>query len=319
MLLLPVGASEKRPVLRAITLALVAICFAVQLLSTALRPSEEALVAAEIAVEKAGLAILSRHGLVSSDAGLLLGYGERERRFLRAYPSYEGRDETLLENWRSAKAALRRLSQHDPAQRLAYSSDDLASINIVLAAFAHGDWLHLLTNMLVLVLFGSIMELRWGRWVYLLLYLGGALASVGAFLLVNHQRDFVVLGASGAVAAAMGAMLVSCFGRDIRYWYALPARGGWRTGTFSFPSILVLPIWIVEQVASMQLESMALTRGIALSGHLGGFVFGVLLAWVLHQTGLEQRLLPAGALPSHDEPDPSLAASEVLPGDEHPA
>ncbi len=304
MLLLPIGASEQKPAMRAITVGIAAICVVVQLLSAALRPAEVELVAAEVAVEKAAVAILVRHGLQRGDAGALFGFSDRDRRFVHQYATNPAADPALLQAYLSATAELRRVSHRDPARRLAYTSDALGSPNLLLSAFAHADWAHLLTNLVALVLFGSLMELRWGRKVYLALYLGGAIASALTFLLVHRQHAFVVLGASGAVAATMGAMLVSCYGRDTRYWYALPGRAGWRTGAFSFPSIFVLPLWIAEQLAFVQLEAMGLAQGVAFSGHVGGFAFGGALALGLRHGGLELRLLPDTALPTADEPAP---------------
>jgi len=74
--------------------------------------------------------------------------------------------------------------------------------------FLHGGWWHLISNMLALYIFGDNVEDRLGHLRYLLFYLLGGLVAGGAHLLANSGSPIPTVGASGAIAAVLGAYLV---------------------------------------------------------------------------------------------------------------
>src|SRR5437870_6225014 len=71
--------------------------------------------------------------------------------------------------------------------------------------FMHGGWLHLITNMWFLWIFGPAMEGRLGRIMFLLLYLGGAVAASAVHVMTHAGSTEPALGASGAIAAVIAA------------------------------------------------------------------------------------------------------------------
>jgi len=156
--------------------------------------------------------------------------------------------------------------------------------------FLHGGWLHLIPNLLFLFLTGSFIEDRWGRGLYALFYLGAGVA--GAVLFASKYPDFdgPLIGASGAIAGAMGAFLV-CFARaKIKFFYWL----GIFFGTFSAPAWLMLPLWFANELFTASLVD-ALNpggsgAGVAYWAHVGGFGFGILAALAIRYSGAEERL-----------------------------
>jgi membrane associated rhomboid family serine protease len=80
--------------------------------------------------------------------------------------------------------------------------------NLVTYAFLHADWLHLLTNMLFLWVFGDNIEDALGHFKYLLFYIACAVLAALAHLLFNLDGNGPLVGASGAVAGVMGAYIV---------------------------------------------------------------------------------------------------------------
>jgi membrane associated rhomboid family serine protease len=79
---------------------------------------------------------------------------------------------------------------------------------IFTSMFLHGGWLHIISNMLALYIFGDNVEDRLGHWRYLTFYLlGGTLAAL-AHLLAYRTSEVPTIGASGAIAAVLGAYLV---------------------------------------------------------------------------------------------------------------
>ena len=156
--------------------------------------------------------------------------------------------------------------------------------------FLHGGWLHLIPNLLFLFLTGSFIEDRWGRGLYTLFYLAAGVAGAALFVGKYPGFDGPLIGASGAIAGAMGAFLV-CFARaKIKFFYWL----GIFFGTFSAPAWLMLPLWFANELFTASLVD-ALNpggsgAGVAYWAHVGGFGFGVLAAFAVRYSGIERRI-----------------------------
>lgn len=138
---------------------------------------------------------------------------------------------------------------------------------LVVSMFMHGSILHLAGNMLFLWIFGNNIEDRLGSVRYALFYVVGGLVATLAHVLVQPSSTTPVVGASGAIAAVMGAYLV---------WYP---NAQVRTLVIVFPALIrakwFLAIWFVMQFFTNS------SSGIAWVAHVAGFVFGVVIAlWV---------------------------------------
>jgi membrane associated rhomboid family serine protease len=144
--------------------------------------------------------------------------------------------------------------------------------------FLHGGWLHIISNMWTLFIFGDNVEDRLGSFRFLIFYLiGGVLAGLAQALLTPGST-VPALGASGAIAAVLGA-----------YFFFFPHS---RVITFvplfflpwfvEIPAVIYLGFWFVSQLFS-GVTSLAVAGGMALGGvawwaHIGGFVAGLILA-----------------------------------------
>ncbi len=82
------------------------------------------------------------------------------------------------------------------------------AISYLTANFLHGGWMHLIGNMWFLWLAGFVLEDVWGRWLYSAFYLIAGAAALQFYAWSNPGSITPTLGASGAVAALMGAFLV---------------------------------------------------------------------------------------------------------------
>jgi membrane associated rhomboid family serine protease len=155
--------------------------------------------------------------------------------------------------------------------------------------FMHGGWLHLLSNMWFLWIFGPAMEARLGRLWLTVMYVGGAVAASVMHVITNADSTVPVLGASGAIAAVIAAYAVT-------YPYA---RVITIVPVFFIPLFIPIAamwfalIWFALQV--IQGSAAILTPGIGASvawwAHIGGFLFGALFAWCanLLQAELQTR------------------------------
>ncbi len=147
-------------------------------------------------------------------------------------------------------------------------------ITLFTAMFMHGGWLHLIGNMVFLWVFGDNVEDTLGHIPYLLFYLAGGIAASATHILLNPSSNIPSLGASGAIAAVLGAFIVIYPRARIR---ALIFLGIFVTTT-RVSALIFLGIWFATQLlsgfASLDV-STAQTSGVAFWAHIGGFVFGL--------------------------------------------
>jgi len=164
--------------------------------------------------------------------------------------------------------------------RWSYSPSEIVAgrnlITVLTAMFIHGGWLHIIGNMIFFWAFGPEIEDTMGRMRFLAFYLSGGLVATLAQVLINPYSSIPNLGASGAIAAVMGAFLIT-FPRDrIR---TIVFLGIFVTIVF-IPAIILVGLWFILQFFS-EVGSLAVQQtggGIAYSAHIGGFVFGVIFA-----------------------------------------
>jgi membrane associated rhomboid family serine protease len=145
-------------------------------------------------------------------------------------------------------------------------------ITILTAMFMHGGWLHIIGNMIYFWAFGPEIEAMMGRIRYLVFYVTGGLAAFGAQIALNPDSLVPTLGASGAIAAVMGAFLIT-FPRDR---FRTVVFLGIFVTIFFIPAIIVVGFWFVIQLfgeVGTLVERQ--TGGIAYAAHIGGFVFGM--------------------------------------------
>jgi len=149
-------------------------------------------------------------------------------------------------------------------------------ITAVTAMFLHGGLMHIAGNMVFFWAFGPAIEDMMGWAGYAAFYLLGGLAAFGAQVALNPGSQTPVLGASGAIAAVMGAFLIT-FPRDrIRTIVFL----GFFVTTLFVPAILLVGIWFLLQLISEAgtLAESAANGGVAYAAHIGGFIFGLAFA-----------------------------------------
>jgi membrane associated rhomboid family serine protease len=120
--------------------------------------------------------------------------------------------------------------------------------------------------MLFLWIFGDNVEDRFGHLGYLALYLAGGVAAALAQVAADPASTVPTIGASGAIAAVMGAYLVLHPHARI---HSLVLLGFYLT-TVEVPALVYLGIWFL-----MQLLNSGGGGGVAWWAHIGGFAFGV--------------------------------------------
>jgi membrane associated rhomboid family serine protease len=144
------------------------------------------------------------------------------------------------------------------------------------AMFMHAGWLHLLGNMLYLWIFGDNVEDRFGYAKFLIFYLVCGVAATFAQLAFSADSAVPNLGASGAVAGVLGAYLLLYPKGQVRVMMG--------RGVVPAPALVVIGLWFALQLFS-GIGSVASSvddgGGVAYMAHVGGFVMGFLLTFVL--------------------------------------
>jgi membrane associated rhomboid family serine protease len=162
------------------------------------------------------------------------------------------------------------------ALQLFCPAGDAALLTPLTAMFIHGGWLHIIGNMLFLWVFGDNVEDRLGHIPYLIFYLAGGLAASAAHTFMNPNDLIPAVGASGAIAAVLGAYLVLFPRATITVLF--PWLLFW---TAYVPAAFLIVMWFFMQVLSGVAAIGDVTGGgggIAWWAHIGGFVFGLVVA-----------------------------------------
>lgn len=144
---------------------------------------------------------------------------------------------------------------------------------IFTSMFLHASLLHIGGNMLFLAIFGPAVEDRLGPARFLAFYLIGGVIALGAQVAAGTSSTAPVLGASGAIAAVLGAYIL------------LFPRARVLTLVFIFffftiielPAALLLALWFALQVVEAEVNGAGSGGGVANFAHIGGFAFGLLL------------------------------------------
>jgi membrane associated rhomboid family serine protease len=158
------------------------------------------------------------------------------------------------------------------------SAGPAALVTLLTSTFLHAGWLHLLSNLLYLAVFGLPVERRVGPARFALLYLGSGLIGSLAYLVAQPASEVPAVGASGAIGGIIAAHLVLYPGATL---------GSLAPVLFlhvveSTPTLLLLLVWLATQLFS-SVASLTTSTGIAWWAHVGGFASGLALAPVLHK------------------------------------
>jgi len=148
-------------------------------------------------------------------------------------------------------------------------------LTILTAMFMHGSWSHIIGNMIFLWAFGPEVEDLMGRPRYLAFYLVGGVVASLAQVAAGPDSTVPNLGASGAIAAVMGAFLVTYPHDRIRSLLVI----------FVFirvayiPAVLLIGVWGLIQFLSLgAIAQQPSAGGVAYAAHVGGFIFGAVAA-----------------------------------------
>jgi membrane associated rhomboid family serine protease len=147
-------------------------------------------------------------------------------------------------------------------------------ITLLTAMFMHASWLHIIGNMVFLWAFGPEIEDSMNPFRFTVFYLLGGLVAMLAQVAAAPNSTVPNLGASGAIAAVMGAFLVTYPRDQIRAILII----------FVFvritliPAALLIGVWFLIQLFNVGSVAAVQTGGVAYMAHVGGALFGAITA-----------------------------------------
>jgi membrane associated rhomboid family serine protease len=152
----------------------------------------------------------------------------------------------------------------------------------VSSMFLHGGFAHFAGNMLFLWIFGDNVEDRFGHVGYAVFYLAGGIAAAAAHVLASPDSTVPTLGASGAIAAVMGAYMLLYPGARIETLVIVFLF----VRVISVPAFFWLGLWFVFQLLSGTTDARGGGEGgVAFWAHIGGFAFGAAIVLLLGMRG----------------------------------
>jgi membrane associated rhomboid family serine protease len=149
------------------------------------------------------------------------------------------------------------------------------AITLLTSMFLHASWMHIIGNMVFLWAFGPAMEDVMGHFGYLVFYLSGGIVAMCAQVLGGPTSHIPCLGASGAIAAVMGAFIITFPHDRIRtlVWFIIFIRVTY------IPALFLIGFWFLTQLFHFgMIANEVQTGGVAYLAHIAGFLFGVVLA-----------------------------------------
>ena len=172
-------------------------------------------------------------------------------------------------------------------------------VSWITAMFLHGSWDHILGNMLFLAIFGKNVEDAFGSLRYLAFYFAGGFVAMmtqtAMTLLFGTTADGQVpnLGASGAIAAVLGAYFLLYPGSRVRTWI-------FPIFFVQIPAWIFLGLWFLYQLIEANFGLFSTSSnggGVAFFAHVGGFIFGAVVTRLLTRAGRISPREPRSAVP----------------------
>jgi membrane associated rhomboid family serine protease len=193
----------------------------------------------------------------------------------------------------------------DPRYALSLGLDATGFLPMLTDMFMHGGWMHLIFNMWFLWIFGPAMERRFGSLGFLALYVAGGMTANVVHIATHIDSTEPVIGASGAVAAVIAAYAVTYPWARVLSFVPL----GFIPLIFPLPAFLFAFAWFGMQLlqGSIELTSSTMAASVAWWAHIGGFVFGAVVALIARQA------VPPFAAPQVPAPAPPFTRAPFPP------
>ncbi|WP_373999242.1 rhomboid family intramembrane serine protease [Bdellovibrio bacteriovorus] len=210
--------------------------------------------------------------------GVLGAYALRDARYLATAETwtYKG-DEIQINQWRSDIQQFRKKYQEQLLFRFGLSSYEKGALSWVTYQFSHSNWIHLISNLAFLAVIGIAVESLVGSGALLFIYMIGGIAGGAGFLFSEAHGTVPMVGASASISALLAFYCVAETRKRIRFLYFVSPMPG-HYGPIYLPTLLIIPLFLIVDLANFWSTPEGLGGGVAYAAHLGGTFLGVLAA-----------------------------------------
>ena len=215
---------------------------------------------------------------------ILGSYALRDGDFLQVAEklAYHG-DSVQIMSWKKEIGGFRDNYREQLMFRFGLSSLAQGPLSWLTYQFSHSNWLHLLSNMLFLLVISAAVEELAGSAVLLFIYVFGGFAGGVSFLLSSGSDAVPMVGASASISALLAFYCVAELRPRIRYFYFISPIPG-HYGFIYLPTLLIVPLFLVADVANMWSTPAGMGGGVAYAAHLGGSIFGLIAGAFLRKS-----------------------------------
>jgi len=159
-------------------------------------------------------------------------------------------------------------------------SDKVSLLPFLTSMFMHGGFMHIISNMWYFAVFGDNVEDKLGSIKFIIFYFVAGFVASYAQYIVDPYSMIPMIGASGAIAGVLGFYLVifpHATVKTLVLWF-------YRVGVMEISALVLLGFWGITQLFNSIGSVTALdSGGTAWFAHVGGFVFGLLVGWVVRK------------------------------------
>ncbi|MEK2644786.1 rhomboid family intramembrane serine protease [Bdellovibrio sp. BCCA] len=211
--------------------------------------------------------------------GVLGAYALRDARFLESAETlnYKG-DDVQIANWKTDFVEFRKKYQEQLLYRFGLSSSEKGPLAWLTYQFSHSNWIHLLSNLAFLALIGVAVEGLVGSGALLFIYVLGGIAGGAGFLFSDSHGTVPMVGASASISALLAFYCVAETRIRVRFLYFVSPMPG-QYGAIYLPTLLIVPLFLVVDLANLWATPEGLGSGVAYAAHLGGTLIGALAAF----------------------------------------
>lgn len=218
--------------------------------------------------------------LSSSDEEHLVALGTyalHDSQFLQEAETLEFHgDEVQIASWKKDSNEYQKKYSQEMLYRFGLSSYSTEPLKWITYQFSHSNLLHLVSNMIFLLVIGAATESLVGGSALVLLYLIGGIIGGWGFLFYEGSTTVPMVGASASISALLGFYCLAEAKLRIRYFYFISPLEG-HMGFIYLPTLLILPLFLIVDIANLWSSIEGIGGGVAYAAHLGGSVFGLIV------------------------------------------
>ena len=177
------------------------------------------------------------------------------------------------QKWKDLRGRIKGILKNLSAEKYGFIPTEHKPVTVLTCMFMHGSFGHLLGNMIFLWLVGCVLEIGLGRFNYIILYLLGGACATALHYSFDMNSTIPIIGASGAIAALMGAYTVAYGKTKINVFYSL----GFYFNYTKIYAILLLPMWLGYEIFNLLFYKGS---NVAYLAHIGGLIGGAVIGFV---------------------------------------